>query len=56
MIERGDLSHHPADPDAAEMSPRGTERADERRRVRGEIAQVVRRRLRVERRRRAAVA
>jgi hypothetical protein len=56
MVQRGDLSHDAADPDAAEMSPRGTERADERSRVGGEIAQVVRRRLWIERRRGTTVA
>ena len=45
MVEGGDLSQHRTDTDAAEVSRRGAERADERRRVSGEIAQVVRRRL-----------
>jgi hypothetical protein len=56
MVERGYLSDHPADPDAAEVSRRGTERVDKRRRIGGEIAQTVRRCLRVEGRRRSAVA
>jgi hypothetical protein len=56
MVERGYLSDHPADPDTTEVSRRGTERADERRRVGGEIAQTIRRRLRVESRRRSGVA
>jgi hypothetical protein len=55
MVERRYLSDHPADPDTTEVSRRGTERA-ERRRVGGEIAQTIRRRLRVESRRRSGVA
>jgi hypothetical protein len=53
VVERGDLSDHPADPDTADVSRPGAERADERRRVRGEITQVVLRRLRLEGRRRS---
>ena len=56
VVECGDLSDHPADPDAAEVSRHGVERADQRRRVGGEIAQMVPRRLRVDGRRRSAVA
>jgi hypothetical protein len=56
MVERGDLGDHPADPDPAEVSRRATERAGKRRRVGGEIAQIVRWRFRVEGRRRSAVA
>jgi hypothetical protein len=55
VVERGDPSDHPADPDAAEASRHGAERAGERRQAGGQITQTVPRRPRADSRRRSAV-
>jgi hypothetical protein len=56
VVQRGDLSDHPTDADPTEMGGLGAEHADQRRRVRDEIPQVVCRILRVEGGRRARVS
>jgi hypothetical protein len=56
MIERGDLGDHPTDADPREPRGPAAERVGEGRRVGGEVAQGVGRRLRVRGRRLAAVA
>ena len=56
MIERGHLGDHPADADPREVRGPATEHVGKGRRVGGEVAQGVGGRLRVRRRRLAAVA
>ena len=56
VLERGDLGDHPADAEARQVRRAVVERAGERRGVRGEIAQRVRRRLGIDGGRRAGVA
>ena len=56
MVEGGHLSDHPADADPREVRGSGAESTGKSRRIRGEVAQGVGGRVRVDRRRLAAVA